>query len=244
VILLRSLAFQLLFYLLTALMGIAGLPLLLGPGRWSMAFGTIWSRATLGLLAATCGLGYEVRGRANLPAGPAIIAMKHQSAWDTFATPVIFTRPVIVIKRELGWIPVYGWYALKAGMIPIDRAVGPAALRAMIAAAAPAIAAGRPIIIFPEGTRSAVGAEASYQPGVFALYRQLGLPLVPVAVNSGLFWGRRRLTKRPGRILVEILPPIAPGGSRRAVMAELAAATEAATARLVAEAGGSYPNPA
>ncbi len=241
---LRSLLFQVLFYLLTAIMGIAGLPLLLGPGRWSMAYGTIWSGATLGLLKAVCGLDFEVRGRANLPAGPAIIAMKHQSAWDTFAGPVIFRHPVIVMKRELGWIPVYGWYVLKAGMIPIDRRARPSALRTMIAAAAPAIAAGRPILIFPEGTRAAIGAAASYQPGVFALYRQLDLPLVPVAVNSGLFWGRRRLLKRPGRIIVEILPPIAPGGSRSAVMAELAAATEAATARLIAEAGGLRSHPA
>ena len=234
-ILLRSLLFQLLFYLLTAVMGIAGLPLLLGPWRWSMWYGTHWSAATLRLLGWTTGLRHEVRGRANLPAGACIIAMKHQSAWDTLAGPVIFDRPVVVMKRELGWIPIYGWYVRKAGMVPIDRTAGPAALRGMVVAAAQAAAAGRPIIIFPEGTRRAVGAPPAYQPGVFALYRQLGLPLVPVAVNSGRFWGRRSFVKRPGRIVVELLPPIAPGGDRRTVMRALETQIETASARLARE---------
>lgn len=234
VIVLRSLAFQLLFYLLTAAMGIAGLPLLLGPWRWSMWYGTHWSAATLALLGWSAGLRHEVRGLENLPRGAVVIAMKHQSAWDTLAAPVIFDRPVIVMKRELGWIPVYGWYVRKAGMVPIDRAAGPAALRGMVAAAREAAAQGRPIIIFPEGTRRAPGAPPAYQPGVYALYRQLGLPLVPVAVNSGLYWGRRSFVKRPGRIVVEILPPIAPGGERRAVMDALEAAIEGASTRLAA----------
>lgn len=234
-ILLRSLAFQVSFYLLTAVMGVTGLPTLLGPWRWAMWYGTHWSAATLWLLRWMAGLRHEVRGRANLPKGACIIAMKHQSAWDTLAAPVIFDRPVVVMKRELGWIPIYGWYVRKAGMVPIDRAAGAAALRGMVAAASQAAAEGRPIIIFPEGTRRAVGAPPAYQPGVFALYRQLGLPLVPVAVNSGRFWGRRSFLKRPGRIVVQILPPIAPGGDRRRVMHALETAIETASARLAAE---------
>jgi 1-acyl-sn-glycerol-3-phosphate acyltransferase len=237
VTLLRALLFQVLFYLLTAVMGVVGLPVLVGPWRWAMWYGTHWSAATLWLLGWTVGLRHEVRGRANLPQGPCIIAMKHQSAWDTLAAPVIFDRPVVVMKRELGWIPLYGWYVRKAGMVPIDRAAGPAALRGMVAAASEAAAAGRPIIIFPEGTRRAPGAPPAYQPGVFALYRQLGLALVPVAVNSGRFWGRRSLLKRPGRIVVEILPPIAPGGDRRGVMRALETAIETASARLDAADG-------
>ncbi len=236
VVVLRSPLFQAAFYLLTTVMGVIGLPLLLGPGRWTMQFGTIWSTWTLDLLRWCVGLGYEVRGRERIPAGAVIIAMKHQSAWDTLAAPVIFARPAVVIKRELGWIPVYGWYVRKSGMIAIDRAAGPAALRAMVAAAGHAIADHRPIVIFPEGTRTAVGAAPAYQPGVFALSRQLGVPIVPVAVNSGVFWGRRHFAKRPGRIVVEILPPIAPGGDRRATMAALETAIETATRRLVAAA--------
>lgn len=235
-ILLRSLLFQAVFYLWTTAMGVVGLPLLLAPRRWMMRFGTFWSWGALELLRWTAGLGYEVRGREHLPPGAAIIAMKHQSAWDTLAAPVIFDDPAVVMKRELGWIPVYGWFARKAGMIPIDRSAGAAALKRMVAASAGVIAAGRPIVIFPEGTRTAVGERRPYQPGVAALYRQLGLPMVPVAVNSGLFWGRRRFSKRPGRIVVEILPPLPPGCDRRAAMAEVETRIEAATARLVAAA--------
>jgi 1-acyl-sn-glycerol-3-phosphate acyltransferase len=234
VILLRSLLFQLAFYGVTGLMAVLYLPLLAAPGGWMMRAGTAWSALSLKLLEWCCGVTFEVRGRDHLPEGPAIIAMKHQSAWETLAAPVIFERPAIVIKRELGWVPFYGWYALKAGMIPIDRGAGPKALRALVARAGRAVAEGRKIIIFPEGTRTTVGAAPAYQPGVYALYRRLDLPLVPVAVNSGLYWGRRHFTKRPGRIVVEILPPLAPGGERRAVMAALETAIEGATARLVA----------
>jgi len=235
VIALRSLLFNIAFYLWTAMLGIVGLPLLLGPRLWMMRFGTFWSAGTLALLGWCVGLRHELRGREHLPPGPAIIAMKHQSAWETFAVPVMFRDPAMVIKRELGFIPFYGWFALKAGMIAIDRAGGAAALKRMMAAAIEARDQGRPIVIFPEGTRTAVGSRVPYQPGVIALYRHLGLPLVPVAVNSGLFWGRRRFIRRPGRIIVEILPPIPPGRDRRAVLTLLEECIEAATAQLVAE---------
>jgi 1-acyl-sn-glycerol-3-phosphate acyltransferase len=231
-ILLRSLIFQALFYATTAALAIVYLPLLAAPSSWMMRSGTAWSALMLKLLELTVGLSFEVRGRENLPAGPVLVGMKHQSAWDTLAVPVIFDRPVIVLKRELGWIPFYGWYALKAGMIPIDRGAAATALRQMVARSARAVAERRPIIIFPEGTRTAPGAAPSYQPGIYALYRQLGLPLVPVAVNSGKFWGRRSFLKYPGRIVVEILPAIAPGGERRPVMAALESAIETACAKM------------
>jgi 1-acyl-sn-glycerol-3-phosphate acyltransferase len=234
--LVRSLTFNLALYLFTALEAILGLPVLLMSRRTGSRFGSSWAAAILKICGWTVGLTHEVRGRENLPKGPAIIAMKHQSAWDTFAVAVIFEDPAIVLKRELIWIPFYGWYLWKAGMISVDRKAGAPALRKLVAASKKAAAMGRPIVIFPEGTRTAPGARRPYQPGVAALYRQLELPLVPVAVNSGVFWGRRRFVKRPGRIAVEILPPFAPGGDRKAVMAELEARIEAATARLVAEA--------
>ncbi|MBV8652401.1 MAG: 1-acyl-sn-glycerol-3-phosphate acyltransferase [Alphaproteobacteria bacterium] len=234
--LLRVVLFNAGFFLWTLLFGLIGLPLLLAPRRTVMRFGTVWSAATLRLLAWTVGLTHEVRGAENLPKGAAIIAMKHQSAWDTLALPVIFDDPAAVIKRELGWLPIYGWYVRRAGAIPVDRSGGASALKRMIAKARAAAAEGRLIAIFPEGTRTAVGARAPYHPGVAALYTQLGLPLVPVAVNSGLFWGRRSFIKKPGRIVVEILPPIAPGLARRAVMTELEARIEETTARLVADA--------
>jgi 1-acyl-sn-glycerol-3-phosphate acyltransferase len=214
---------------------------MLAPSLWMMRFGTDWSRVTLWLLRAAAGLAHEVRGQEHLPAGPALIAMKHQSAWDTFAAPILFPLAAMVIKRELGYVPFYGWYALKAGMIPIDRRGGAKALTTMVAACRDRLARHRSVLIFPEGTRSAVGAEPRYQPGVAALYSALEVPLVPVAVNSGLFWGRRAFTKQPGKIVVEILPAIAPGGNRRAVLAELEKRIEQATARLVAEAAQVRP---
>jgi len=210
-------------------------PFMLAPPLWMMRFGTEWSRVTLWLLCVAVRLTHEVRGREHLPAGPALIAMKHQSAWDTFAVPILFPLAAMVIKRELGYVPFYGWYALKAGMIPIDRKGGAKTLKAMVDVCQDRLARNRSIMIFPEGTRSAVGAKVRYQPGVAALYSALDVPVVPVALNSGLFWGRRAFTKRPGTIIVEILPAIAPGGDRRAVLAELQARIEQATARLVAE---------
>ena len=235
---LRSLAFNIGFYLWTALAGICALPLLLGPRRRVMRFGRMWSEGSLRLLDWTVGLSHEVRGSENLPRAPIIVAMKHQSAWDTLALPLVFTDPAIVIKRELAWLPIYGWYALRAGAIPVDRGGGAGALKRMVSRARKAAAAGRPIAIFPEGTRTAVGAKRPYHPGVAAFYTQLGLPLLPVAVNSGVFWSRRSFLKRPGRITVEILPAIPPGLPRKTVMATLESRIEEATARLVAAARG------
>jgi 1-acyl-sn-glycerol-3-phosphate acyltransferase len=236
VIELRSVLFNLVFYAWTALLGIAALPLLLAPRAAVMRFGRWWSGTVLALARAIAGIDYEIRGAEHLPRQPAIIAMKHQSAWDTLAVPVLLGDVAIVLKRELLWIPCYGWYVRKAGMIPVDRGAGATALKAMIRRARAVVAEGRPIVIFPEGTRTAVGTKRAYHPGVAALYTQLGLPVVPIAVNSGLFWPRRSFLKRPGRIVVEALPPLRPGLERKAFLTELQSRIEAATERLVAEA--------
>jgi 1-acyl-sn-glycerol-3-phosphate acyltransferase len=237
-IFLRAILFNLAFYLWTGIMGIAGLPVLLAPRRAVMRFGRLWSAVTLDLLKATVGLTHELRGLENLPPGGGIIAMKHQSAWDTLVLPVLFGDVAVVIKKELTLLPFYGWYVLRAGSIPVDRKGGAAALKRMVALAGAAAAEGRLVAIFPEGTRTAVDERRPYHPGVAALYGQLDLPLIPVAVNSGLYWGRRSFMKRPGRIIVEILPPFPSGLPRRKVMAELENGIEEATSRLVAEGRG------
>jgi 1-acyl-sn-glycerol-3-phosphate acyltransferase len=237
---LRALAFNLAVFGLTLLMGIVALPMLLAPRTWVMRFGRFWAWCVLALLTRIVGLDGEIRGRENLPRGACLVAMKHQSAWDTLILPVVLGDPAVVLKRELLWVPFYGWYAARAGSIAIDRQGGAAALRHMVAAARRVMAMGRPIVIFPEGTRVAPGARLAYQPGIAALYQALGLPLVPAAVNSGLFWGRRAFVKRPGRITLAFLEPIAPGLPRRELMAQLESRIESATAELEREALAGY----
>lgn len=236
----RALLFNIAFFGLTALLGLAGLPLLLAPRETVMRFGRFWAKCVLALLRAIVGLDGEIRGRARLPLGACVVAMKHQSAWDTLILPVVLGDPAVVLKRELLWVPFYGWYAARAGSIAIDRKGGAAALRRMVTAARTAAAQGRQIVIFPEGTRTAPGRRLAYQPGVAALYQALHLPVVPAAVNSGLYWGRRSFVKRRGRIILEFLDPIAPGLSRRELMAQLESRIETATSALEREAAPGY----
>ena len=237
-ILLRSLVFNLLFYGWSALLGIGYLPLFVLPRRYLVAGGRLWARGAMAMAERIVGLGYRLRGRDNIPAGPVIYAFKHQSAWDTIVIPLLVDDPAIVLKRELTWIPFYGWYLLRTGMISVDRAGAAAALRKMIHAAKARTAGGRSIVIYPEGTRTKPGAHQPYQVGVAALYKELGLPVVPVALNSGRFWPRRSLVRRPGTIVVEFLPPIPPGLPRARFMAALETEIETACRRLDAEAAG------
>jgi len=233
----RALAFNAAFFAWTAIAGTIGLPFLIAPRAVTMRFGQFWARIVLVLLRVIVGLDHEIRGLDRVPRSACIIAMKHQSAWDTLIPLVVFKDPAAIVKRELLLLPFYGWYAARAGSIGIDRKAGAKALRRMIVAARPVAAEERPIVIFPEGTRVAPGARLPYQPGVAALYQALATPLVPAAVNSGLFWGRRSFVKHPGRIVLEFLEPIPPGWPRRKVMAELEQRIETATAALVREAG-------
>ena len=232
----RGLAFNVAFFAWTAIVGTIGLPFLVAPRSAAMRFGRFWAQGVLVLLRVIVGLDHQIRGLDRIPRGGSIVAMKHQSMWDTLILPVVLGDPACVLKRELLCVPFYGWYAARAGSIAIDRKAGASALRHMVAAARQIAAEGRPIVIFPEGTRVAPGARLSYQPGVAALYQALGLPIVPAAVNSGFFWGRRSFLKRPGRIVLEFLEPIPPGRPRRAVMAELEQRIETATATLLREA--------
>jgi 1-acyl-sn-glycerol-3-phosphate acyltransferase len=229
---LRSLAFNVGWYLGSVLFALAGAPLLLAPRRVVVAWARAWIVFVLWWLRVTCGLTHRVIGLENLPAGPAIIACKHQSTWETMAFTLLFSDIAIVLKRELLFIPIVGWAMARAGNIAVARGDGASALRGLVKQARAAIADGRSIVIFPEGTRVAPGDRRPYQVGTAALYRQLGVPVVPVALNSGLFWGRRQWIKRPGTITLEVLPPIAPGLRREAFMEILQDRIETATARL------------
>jgi 1-acyl-sn-glycerol-3-phosphate acyltransferase len=152
------------------------------------------------------------------------------------ALVVVLRDPVFILKKELLAIPFFGWYARRAGMIGVDRKGGAAALKRMMADARAARDAGRPLVIFPEGTRTAPGAAARYQTGIAALYQMLNVPVVPVALNSGLFWARRAFVKQPGTITLEMLPPIAPGLPRDPFMRRLQDEIEGASKRLAAAA--------
>ena len=235
---LRAAIFNIAFYIDTLVIGVFGLPFLLLPRRTCMRHGRFWAQSILFLLKWIVGLDSEIRGMHRIPPGGCLIAMKHQSMWDTLILPPLLGDPAVVIKRELQYVPIYGWYATRSGSIFIDRKGGAGALRRLVAAAKRAIIAGRPVVIFPQGTRTRPGlplTEQPYQSGVAALYRELAVPLVPAAVNSGLYWGRRAFVKRRGRIILEFLPPIPPGLPRREVMRELETRIETATAALEAE---------
>ena len=234
-ILLRSLAFNALFYLNTLLYLIIALPTFFMPYHAIIAVAKSWARTNLVLLRAVAGIDYEFRGLEKLPRGPIIIASKHQSAWETFALLPLVESPVFILKRELQWIPVFGWLTIKGRMVPVDRGGGSQALAAMIERARVELADNRQLIIFPEGTRRAAGAEPRYKLGVAHLYAAEGVPCVPIALNSGLFWPRRSLRRFPGTVVAEILDPIAPGLDKDAFFTRLQNDIETATARLIAE---------
>jgi len=235
VILLRSILFNILFYLNVVLHVLLAVPTLVMPYRAVVAVAKQWGRINLWLLRHVCNLRVEWRGREKIPPGGVIVASKHQSAWETFALYAMLDDPAYILKRELMWIPFFGWHMAKAGLIPIDRRAGMAALSRMTARARKELDHGRQVVIFPEGTRRLPGAEPSYKPGVAHLYVKSGVPCVPVALNSGLFWPRRSLLRYPGTILVEVLDPIPQGLSSREFLARLQDALEPATTHLVQE---------
>ncbi len=234
----RSLAFNTLFYVWTAIccFGIAWT--LLIPRKAMLWVVCQYLRSVHLLERLVLGLDYVVVGREHIPEGPYILAAKHQSTWETMKLHLLVCDPAVILKRELMLIPLWGWYAAKAQMIPVHRGGRSKAIASIIEGARKVAAQGRPIAIFPQGTRTAAGTFRPYRVGVAALYEALGLPLVPMALNSGVFWPRRKFIKRPGTITVEFLPPIPPGLGRDAVLKRLEDELETATDRLVTAVGG------
>jgi 1-acyl-sn-glycerol-3-phosphate acyltransferase len=237
VILARSLLFNVLFYANLIVHMIVALPTLALPYPALRGFIRSYARTSLWLLRVVCGTTVSWRGTDRIPQGACIVACKHQSAWETFALYAAFEDPIYVLKRELMWIPLFGWYMRKAGLIPVDRSAGMGALARMTARAQKALTGARPrqLVIFPEGTRRMPGAEPSYKPGIVHLYSKAGVPCVPVALNSGLFWPRRSLRKLPGTIIVEVLDPIPPGLDKAAFFGRLQNTIEQTSARLIRE---------
>jgi 1-acyl-sn-glycerol-3-phosphate acyltransferase len=235
-ILIRSIVFNVLFYLNVVVHVLGGLPTFFMPYWGAVELAKSWGRTNLWLLRVICGLGVEYRGLEKIPKGPLIVASKHQSAWETFALLPLFANPTFILKRELQWIPLFGWLTRKGRMIPVDRGAGSQALAEMAKRARDEILRGRQLIIFPEGTRRPPGAEPRYKFGVAQLYAEIGVPCLPIALNSGMFWRRRAFLRYPGTVVVEILDPIPPGLDKQEFFSHLQQVMEAATARLIAEA--------
>jgi 1-acyl-sn-glycerol-3-phosphate acyltransferase len=214
---------------------VVALPTLLMPRTAILSIARLWARINLWLLRAICGISVQFRGLDKIPPGPLIVACKHQSTWETFALVLIFADPAYIMKRELMWIPFFGWYTWKAGMISVDRSKGSQALAEMNSSVREALAHDRQVVIFPEGTRRAPGAEPRYKQGVVRLYAEGGVPCLPIALNSGLFWPRRSMRRRPGTIRVEVLDPLPPGLDKAIFFEHLQAQIENATQRLLRE---------
>ena len=234
-VILRSVAFNVLFYLNLTAQLLGAIPTLVMPRMAIVKVAMFWGRTSNWLLRTVCGIKIEYRGLEKIPPGPLLIASKHQSTWETFALLWLFSDPAFILKRELLWIPLFGWYAWKAGMIPVDRGRGAQALADMTDRARAELNRGRQIVIFPEGTRRAPGAEPNYKFGIIHLYSATGVPCLPVALNSGLFWPRRSFLRYPGTIVAEFLDPIPPGLDKTEFAARLQRDVETATARLLAE---------
>lgn len=233
---LRSLAFNALFYITTLAQMIIYAPFYFLARHRPWWAPNRWSRLNNWMLARLCGATVTFKGVENIPDGPCIIAAKHQSAWDTFVFLPYLKDPVLVLKRQLMWIPIFGWYVAKMDMIAIDRANREVARKQVADGANRAAADGRQILIYPEGTRRAPGAEPAYKQGVAMIYEATGLPVVPVAHNAGLFWPRRKFLRYPGRMTVEFLPPIPAGLPRDVMFSRLVNELEARCDALLLEA--------
>ncbi len=235
---LRSLVFNLLFFGWTAvLFGLVLWALLPFDPRWMQKAVRFWSRSILWLARKVVGISFRYVGVENIPSTGALIACKHQSAWDTFVFFDLFPAPVYIIKRALMYAPFYGWYAAKVGMIVAPKG-GTKALRDMLRQVEQATDQQRPVIIFPEGERVVPRQHVPLKGGTALIAAKVKAPVVPAALNSGLFWGKRSFLKRPGTITVEFFPPLPGDLSKKALLARLEKTIQSESDRLEDEVRG------
>lgn len=239
----RSIGFTVAFALQTVAIAAASLPIVLFlPRRHVLAVAKFWCRRSVALTRGILGIEVEIRGHEHIPTGAAIVAAKHQSELETFAMVPAIRDPLFVLKRELTWIPFFGWFLMRLRMIAINRSAGSDALAQILAQAKIVAAEDRQIIIFPEGTRRPIGAPPRYKHGVSHLYRELDLPVTPVAMDTGAFWPRSTWRRRPGRTVIEFLEPIPPGLDRATFERMLQERIEGRSAALAAESLGVEPS--
>lgn len=230
-----NLLFNLLLVLWEVLYTLVALPIIFFPSCIVTFFLVYAVKATLFFLYLLCGIKYEVKGVENIPKQPFIIASKHQSPFETFIFIILFKGAVFILKRELKWIPFIGLHLMALKMIFINRSDGVSSLRNTIRLAKIRIRENRSIIIFPEGTRTTAKHGVKYQPGVAALYNALSVPVLPIALNTGLFWPKSILSLRrtPGKAIIEILPPIYPGLNKNDFLQNLEKIIEERSSQLV-----------
>lgn len=238
---LRCYLFNICFYSYMALYCVLMSWIILLPKRYfkvwiqSLFHGIYW------LEKHVLGLDYEVIGLENLPKeGPYIIASNHQSLWETMKFQLFISFPCYVQKAELFRIPFFGWLSWKGEPIAVKRESGGASIKHLLKSALEKKEEGRVIVIFPQGTRTPIGAKHSYKVGIALIYNHLNIPVVPVALNSGVFWGRNSFQKYPGKVTIKILPPIKPGLPKKDFMVKLEETIEPVAAELEKEALKTY----
>ena len=234
VIFLRSLVFNILFYVVFVLWALVALPTFAMPRQAMLKVASWWAKTNMLLMRLICGIKVEFRGIEKIPKGPLIVASKHQSMWETISLLHFFEAPFFAVKRELKFIPLFGLFLIKTRMIAIDRSAGGRALIRMARRAAEEVRSGRQFVIFPEGTRTAPGAPPQYKAGIGLIYTDCGVACLPVALNSGLFWPRRTFMRYPGTLVVEFLDPLPPGLKRDEFLKRVESVIEEASSRLVA----------
>ncbi|MCR6502634.1 1-acyl-sn-glycerol-3-phosphate acyltransferase [Shinella sp. CPCC 101442] len=240
---LRSVLFNTVFYMnLIAQMIVMTPPYFLLPRKKSYAIAKNWARSNHWLFAKIVGTTFEVEGLENIPKGGYIFAPKHQSFWDAYAPLPWLEDPLYILKRELTWIPLFGWYLKKQRMVAVDRSARGKAMAAVMERTKTEMNAGRQLIIYPEGTRRPPGAAPEYKYGIARLYRDLQVPVVPVVMHPGLFWPRRKFIRYPGHFKVQILPAIQPGMDPDAFLAHLIDVMETASDRLLVETAEANPS--
>ena len=218
----RSIVFDIVFYLVTLFLFIVMLPTLLLPRKKSLCFPILWCYISKVMLQFFCGIKMKIEGLENLPKKDGyIVASKHQSAMETLIFHRLVPNTFYVLKRELMFLPFAGFYFIKTGCIPINRKGGAITMRKMLTGVQSRLADGMNLIIFPEGTRTAPGTKKPYSPGVAFLYEQCSVPVVPVALNTGYCWPKNKMIKYKGTVTIRFLKPIEPGLPKRAFLDEL-----------------------
>ena len=231
--LIRTTIFYIVLTLWTISLGLLFLPFLLLPSKYMYFPAKIWVRGIFILLKSICGITHEIRGKNYIPKKPVVVVSKHQSAFETFALFYYLKKSFFIHKKQLIYIPIFGQYLLKSNMVSIDRKGGAKTMKKILFETKKRIEDGSSIIIFPEGTRRRPGETPDYKTGFIGIYKEVNRKLLPVAVNSGLFWPRHKFIMNKGHIIIEILPTIEAGVPKNEILNKVKEVIEKASNNLL-----------